>query len=154
MTWVSTHEPLKVEWEGRKVRYVWKKRIKEAKGKVREIWMMRRTQPTTTNFEDGGRVHELRNVGSSRSWDWPPADTSKEKGPQSYNHWELNSANTFKELEADSSQSFYKGMLTLMTPWFQPCETQSRHTRRACWLPDIPNCEIIKGYCFKTWHLW
>ena len=44
-------------------------------------------------FEDGARVHNLRNMAVPEAKTDPPVDTNVEAGPQSYNHQEPNSAN-------------------------------------------------------------
>ena len=53
---------------------------------------------------------------------WQPA---KKQGPQIYNSKEVDSAQTWISLEADSSPELPNKILAQLIPWLWPCETLS-----------------------------
>ena len=68
-------------------------------GRFFTIWAMREEWEgfnSTQGFEDGERVHNLRNMAVPEAKIDPPVDTNMKAGPQSYNHRELNSANSLE----------------------------------------------------------
>lgn len=76
-------------------------------------------------------------------------------GPQSYNHKELNSANSCISLEDPKPQ---RRLWPQQTPWLQPgrlsCRTQLRTQLSWDRLITHKNCQTINCYCFGSLNLW
>ena len=91
-------------------------------GRFFTIWAMREEWEgpnSTQGFEDGERVHNLRNMAVPEAKTDPPVDTNMEAGPQSYNHQEPNSCKP-TALQESHPQTLRKGMPALLTLGFQP----------------------------------
>ena len=85
---------------------------------------------------------------ASSSWGNPWL--AKKKGPQSYKHKKLNSANDLNELGREFFPRASRKLsldLSFVRPWAENWVTQ-------CWTFDPQIYELINGYYFKLQSLW
>ena len=80
-------------------------------GKVREMWSVKRTQPTVAHFEDGRRKSQAKGYGwtlDAKNNSKLGMTTSKEMEPQP--NPQGTDVGQLNDLKADSPQSLQKGM--------------------------------------------
>ena len=140
---VSSHELLKAEnflWlEAKETRQKEKSERFEAWEDLIHHCRLKDTGDRVT--KNIGGVKELKEAPG-----WQPA---RKWGLQFKSLKELNAANNLNEFRSGFSPRASSKSPWWLTPWFWPCEIQSRGTRKSTWTCNLQSYEIINVGCFK-----
>lgn len=136
--WNHTTLLKNTEGGGRKIRGMRQKSGAEARwgrSDGREILSMRRTLPATIGFHRVTGAHELESGGGpyeARMTHITGQQGNRNFSPTTKQNWILPI--TWMNMEADASSKLPERDLALPTPWFPPCETQSREPAQPCYV--------------------
>ena len=84
---------------------------------IREIWSLGKIQPTISGFE-GEWPQAWEDEQPLEAESSPQGQPARQKGPQSYNHMEMNSANNLNELQSGFFPKPLDKNPAQLAPWF------------------------------------